>query len=65
MLLLRNGNDPKLNEANFHERLRRSKQLLKNIHSMMLASFSFTDVVVKYTYSGDTEKPAECPTVYE
>jgi len=43
MFLLKNRNDPKLSEANFHARLCHLKQLLKNIHPMILASFLFTD----------------------
>jgi len=38
MFVLKNCNDPELSEANFHARLSYSKQLLKNIHSMTLAS---------------------------
>ena len=38
MLVLNNRNDPELSEANFHARFNHSKQLLKNIHSMTLAS---------------------------
>jgi len=34
-----NRNDPELSEANFQARLSHSKQLLKNIHPMMLALF--------------------------
>jgi len=33
ILVLKNRHDPKLSEANFHARLSRSKQLLKNIHT--------------------------------
>jgi len=50
MFVRKNRNDPELTEANSHARLSHSKQLLKNIHPMMLASFCY----------GHTEKPAEC-----
>ena len=39
MFVLKNHNDPKLSEVNFHAILSYSQQLLKNIHQMMLASF--------------------------
>ena len=39
MFVLKNCNDPELSEANFHAILSHSKQLLKNIHPMTLASF--------------------------
>jgi len=40
--MLKIRNDRKLSEANFHARLSYLKQLLKNIHAMMLAPFLFT-----------------------
>jgi len=42
MFLLKNRSDPKLSEANFHVRFCHLKQLLKNIHPMILASFLFS-----------------------
>jgi len=39
MFFFKNRNDLDLSEANFHARLSHSKQLLKNIHPVMLASF--------------------------
>jgi len=39
MFLFKNRNDPKPSEANFHARLSHSKQLPKNIHTLILASF--------------------------
>jgi len=35
----KNCNDPELSEAKFHARLSHSKQLLRNVHPVMLASF--------------------------
>jgi len=55
MFILKNRNDPQLIEANLHTRLGHSKQLLKNIHPIMLASFCSQ----KDIYSGHTEKLAE------
>ena len=43
IFVLKNRDDPKLSEANFYARLYHSKQLLRNIHPMLLASFLFTD----------------------
>jgi len=37
--MLKNRNDPEMGEPDFHARLSHSKQLLKNIHPMVLASF--------------------------
>jgi len=53
MFELKNRNDPELSEANFHARLSQSKQLLKNIHPMTLASFCS---LTKNIYSDHTEK---------
>jgi len=39
MFMLKNHNDPELSEANFHARVSHSKQLLQDVHPMMLASF--------------------------
>jgi len=36
MLVLKNGNAPELSGVNGHAKLSHSKQLLKNIHPMML-----------------------------
>jgi len=48
ILVLKNRHAPELNEANTHARLIHSKQLLKNIHSMMWASFcSLTAITPK------------------
>jgi len=38
--VLKNRNYPQLSEANFHARLRHSKQLLKNTHPMMSSDVS-------------------------
>jgi len=43
MFVLKNHNDPELNEANFHARLNHWKQLHRNIHPMVLSSFLFTN----------------------
>jgi len=43
MVLLKNHNDPELNEATCRARFSHSKQLLKNIHPVTLAAFPFTD----------------------
>jgi len=52
MFVLKNRNDLQLSEA----RLSHSKQLLKNIHPIMLAAFhSLTKII----YSGYNEKTAE------
>jgi len=39
MFDLKNGHAPELSGANCHAKLSHSKQLLKNIHSVMLAQF--------------------------
>jgi len=43
MFVVKNRHALELSEANSHAKLSHSKQLLKNIHPMMLASFLFTD----------------------
>jgi len=43
MFVLTNRNDPELSETNSRARLSLSKQLLKNIHRIMLLSFLFID----------------------
>jgi len=43
MFLLKNRNDQKLSEKNFHATLCHLKQFLKNIHPMTLASFLLAD----------------------
>ena len=60
MFVLKNRNYPEASEANFDARLNHSKQMLKNIHPMTLASFLFSN---KNIYSDHTEKPTEWPTV--
>jgi len=48
-------NGPELTEANFHARLSHSKQLLKDIHPMMLASFcSLTKRYLQWPYHKKT-----------
>ena len=59
IFVLKNRDDPKLSEANFYARLYHSKQLLRNIHPMLLASFLFTDEKI----FDHTEKHAEWPNV--
>ena len=61
MFELKNRNDPELSDVNFHAGLSHSKQLLKNIHRMMLASFCS---LTKHIYSDHTEKLTERPTVH-
>jgi len=56
MFLLKIRNYPELSEANFHARLSRSKQLLKNIHPTTLAPFCSLTFDI---YSDHTENPAE------
>jgi len=58
----------KLSEANFHARLSCLKQLLKNIHPMMLASFLFTyerifTVMTPKNPQNETRKITD-PTMY-
>jgi len=43
MFVLKNRNNPKPSKANIHARLCHFKQLLRNIHPMVLASFLFSD----------------------
>jgi len=43
MFVLKNHNDPKMSEVNFHARLCHLEQLLKNIQPVMSASFLFTE----------------------
>ena len=55
--MLKNRNDPKLSEANFHARLCHCKHLLKNIHNITFVHWR------KDIYSDYTEKPAERASV--
>jgi len=43
MFVLKNGHAPQLSGANCHAKLSHSKQLLKNIHLVILAQFWLTD----------------------
>jgi len=61
MFVLRNRNDSQqsLSEANFHARLGHTKQLLKNIDSVILDNFVHWR---KDIYTDHTDKPIEWPT---
>ena len=60
MFALKNRCAPELSEASSHARVSHSKQLLENIHPMMLASFcSLTKTYLQWPH----EKPTEWPLV--
>jgi len=59
MFVLKHRHDPELSEVNCHARLTHSKQLLKNIHAVMLASFC---LLTKHIDSDQTKNPAEWRT---
>ena len=60
MFVLKNGHAAEVSVANCHAKLSHLKQLLKNIHPVILAQFCLTDEKI---YSGHTEKPKESSTV--
>jgi len=65
MFMLRNGCAQELREANTHEIFSHSKQLLKNVHQIMLTSFLFTGENISRKTSSDRERvhlsAGQCP----
>jgi len=60
MFVLKIRSDPELSEANFHARLSHSKQLLTNIHPVMLASFcSLTKRYLQWSHR-KTRRMTDC-----
>jgi len=57
IVVFKNRNDPQLCEEKCYAGLSHSKHLLKNIYTVMLASFLFTDEII--FFCGRIEKPTE------
>jgi len=65
MFVLKNRHAPELTEANSHARLSHSKQLLKNIHSVMLASFcSLTQTHLRWPHR-KADTMSDCTNIYQ